>query len=229
MEECLRLAEQAKYLVPQILTRTDLGGVYASFGDHQRALEQMRLALKEADERVPIFRPYVIGMLARHYLHYQQLGEAETLIEQAKTESNLQHSSFLFHWVTVAEAELALRQGDLERVLAMTDAILAAISQSGMRSLLSPVLLVRGRCFAAMGQLERARATLLEAHADAEGSGSRVKLMQVLVELAKIEADPRQAGDLLQQAKEIQAYILSHSPPDLRLLYLRQRAAVEAR
>jgi hypothetical protein len=178
---------------------------------------------------MPIFRPYVIGMLARHYLHQQQYREAEALIEQAKAESGPQRSSFLFCWVDLAEAELALRRGDPQRALATTDTTLEAIAQSGMRSMLSRALLVRGQCFAALGQMERAHATLLEAHADAVGSGSRIKLMQVLVELAKLEADPTQAAKLLQQAKEIQAYLLSHSPPELRQTYLSQQATAKAR
>lgn len=224
MEKSIRLAEQANYLLPQILTRTDLGAAYASFGDQQRGLEQMRLALKLADTHLPIYRPYVIGLLARQHLLYNQLSEAEALLAQAKTEAHADHRSFLFQWVRFAEAELAFRQGNLDRVLVVTDAILEAIRQSEMRFLLSRVLFLRGQCFAAQGQPELAYATLLEARADVERSQSRYKLMQILAALARLERDPVQAAQFVQQAEEIKAYILSHSPPHLRAIFLNQQA-----
>lgn len=229
MEDCLRLAEQANYLLPQILTRTDLGATYSSLGDMQRGFEYMRVALQLADTRLPMFRPYVIGMLARQHLLYNQFSEAEALIEQAKTETNPRLLSFLFQWVRFAEAELALRQGNFERTLAVTDAILDSIRQSGMRSLLTRVLFMRGACCEAMGQPEAARAALLEARAASEKSGSRWMLMHILTMLAGIEGDPTQAEHWLQQAAECKTYILSHAPPELRAAFRNREAADEAR
>jgi DNA-binding SARP family transcriptional activator/tetratricopeptide (TPR) repeat protein len=228
MEECLRLAEQANYLVPQILTRADLGATYGSFGD-PRGFEYLYQALKLADTRLHIFRPYVIGLLARQHVLNDQLREAEALIEQAKAETNPQLRSFLFQWVSFAEAELAFRQRDFERGLTVTGEILESIRQSGMRSLLTRVLFMRGQCLVALGQPERARATLLEALADAERSGSRMRQMRILVALATIEPDPQQAAQLFQQIKAHKAYILSNSPPALRTAFLNRESASAAR
>lgn len=227
MEECLRLAEQANSLLPQILTRADLGATYVSLSDMQRGFEQMHLALKLADTRLPMFRPYVIGLLARQHLLHNQLGEAEALIEQAKTESNSEHRSFLFQWVRLAEAELALRQGNFAHVLAVTDAILAAIRQSGMRSVIPRVLFVRGQCLVHMGQLEAARATLLEAHAEAERIGTRWRLMQILAARARIERDPMQAERLLQQSEALKADLISRLPADPHATLEDQESAEE--
>lgn len=226
MEECIRLAEQANSLLPQILTRTDLGATYGSSGDIQRGFEYLRQALKLAEARLPMFSPYVIGMLARQHLLLDQLSEAETLIEQAKTESSLQHLSFLFQWVRFAGAELAFQQDDFKQALELTDAILEAIHQSGMRSLVPRVLLRRALCFAAMGQPEMARATLFEAQAEAENSGSRWWLGQILVANAELETDPVQAEQLWRKAEETVAYIFSHSPPALRAIFQDQQQVI---
>jgi tetratricopeptide (TPR) repeat protein len=220
MDESIRLAQMANYLVPQILTRTDLGALYASLGDSQRGIETMQLALDIANTRLPMLRPYVIGLLARVHVQQNHFGEAEALIKQAKKVSSQQLFSFLFQWVYLAEAELVLSQGDFGRALAMTDTILETILQAGMRSLIPTVLYLRGQCLVGMRQRETARSTLLEARAEAELIGSRWMLMQILPALASVESDCVQAEQLLQQAEEFKAYIADHSPPELRATFL---------
>ncbi len=223
MEECIRLAEQANSLLPQILTRADLGATYISSGDIERGFAYLHQALKLAETRLPMFSPYVIGLLARQYLLWDQLDEAAAMIQRAKTEQNQQFRSFLLQWVRFAEAELALRLGNFEHLLEVTNGSLEAIRQSGMCSLLPRVLAVRGYCFAAMGQRDKAQATLFEAQTEAEKSGARWWLGKILEANAKLEPDPVQAAQLWQQAQEIIAYIVSHSPPELRAMLQEQQ------
>jgi tetratricopeptide (TPR) repeat protein len=216
MEECIRLGEEANYLLPQIFTRTHLGTLYASLGDTHRGLEIMQLALTIADSRVSRGRDYVIGQMAQLHLRQNRLKEAEALIAQAKKDSSPQYLRFYFKWVLLAEVELALRQDEPKRALSVTDEILKAILQSGLRSLIPAVLHLRGQCFVAMRQEEEARTSLLEARAEAERIGSRWMLLQILTTLADIETDPFQAEHLRQQAQEILEHIASHSPPELQ-------------
>ncbi|MEX1021149.1 MAG: AAA family ATPase [Litorilinea sp.] len=220
MSEAIRLAEKANYLVPQIFARAELGALYASLGETQQGFELMHLALDIANTRLPMMRIYVIGLLARLHVAHNHLAEAETFIVQSKQEADHQNFSFRTQWVFLAEAELALMQGNFAHTLALTDAILKAIEQAKMRSVTSPVLYIRGRCFARMEQHEAARATLWEAHAEAEFIGSRRMVMQIMRMLADIETDPIQAEHLHQQAQTLREEFASRCPPELRATFL---------
>lgn len=215
MEECIQQAKTANYLLPQILTRADLGALYASLGNLQRGIEVMQLALDLANTHLPLFRVYVSGLMARIYVRYNHLSEAEALITQWKQDSNQRPFSFIFQWLYVAEAELAFNQGNFERALALIELFLEAFAESGLRSVTHELLYLQGQCLVAIGRENAGRTTLLMARAEAERLGSRRMLMQILPELAALERDPVQAEQLLQQAEAYKAYIVSHSPPEL--------------
>jgi DNA-binding SARP family transcriptional activator len=207
MEDCLRLAKMAGYLLPQILTRADLGTVYGCLGAVEQGFEMIRLALTTAETHLPFFRAWVLGRLAQLHLRQNQLSQAEAVIEQGKQASNQQHFPFFYQYLPLAEAELALKQGEPERALALIDALLAKFHPFIMRPLISEALYLRGQCLMGLGQLEAARKTLLEARAVAEAVGSRRLLWQILFALSQLETDRGEANQLRQQAQEIVEYI----------------------
>ncbi|MBI1879192.1 MAG: hypothetical protein HYR94_13395, partial [Chloroflexi bacterium] len=111
-----------------------MAAVYGSLGAIERGLETARQALTNAETHMPIFRPYVLAKLAQLHLWRGHLIEAESAVERGKKDSNREAGPIYFQFVILAEAELALRQGDYERALALTNDVLANFHQSGLRA-----------------------------------------------------------------------------------------------
>jgi tetratricopeptide (TPR) repeat protein len=221
MKECLRLSELANYLTPQALTRADLAAVYEGLGAFEQGLETIHLALTVAETHMPIVRPYVLTKLAQLHLRQSHLDEAEVVIDQGKREFNREGTAIFSQFVFLAEAELALKQGDYERALAATDDFLATLHQFGIWAFMTDVLVLRGQILRGMGQTETARKTLLEAQAAAEAIGSRRMLWQILFALSQLETDPAKIERLHQQAQEIvQSIANSIGNPELRASFL---------
>ncbi len=228
MQECLRLGDLANYLTPQVLTRTYLAAVYGSLGALEQGLEMIRQALTVAEAHMPIFRPYVLTKLAQFLVWQGRFDEAEAAIEQGKQEFNRAGAPILFQVIFLAEAELALKQGDYARALAATETLLTILTHSNLRVHLAELLYLRGQIFGAMGQPEAARKTLLEAQAKAEALGSRRMLWQILFALSRIELDPGEATRLRRQAQEIVETIAGNvGDPDLRASFLHLPAVQE--
>lgn len=221
MTECLRLAEMAGYLLPQLLTRADLGTVYGYLGAVEQGFEMIRLALTIAETHLPSFRTWVLGRLAQLHLRQNQLSQAEAAVEQGRRVSSPQLFPFFYQYLPLAEAELALRQGEPERALVLIDALLVKFQPFTMRPLVAEVLYLRGQGLMGLDQLDAARQTLLEAHAIAEAVGSRRMQWQILSALSRIETDPGEVGRLRQQAREIVQYIAGNvADPELRASFL---------
>lgn len=221
MKDCLRLAEMAGYLLPQLLTRADLGTVYGSLGAVEQGFEMIRLALTTAETHLPSFRAWVLGRLAQLHLRQNQLSQAEAVIEQGKQVPSQQLFPFFYQYLPLAEAELALKQGEPERALALIDALLAKFQPFMMRPLVSEALYLRGQGLMGLEQPEAARKTLLEACAVAEAVGSRRMLWQILFALSQLETDRGEAHRLRQQARKIVEDIAGNvGDPELRTSFL---------
>jgi tetratricopeptide (TPR) repeat protein len=220
MQECLRLSDLANYLIPQVITRTDLAAVYGSLGAVEQGLETVNLALTVAETHMPFLRVYVLTKLAQLHLRQGNLLEAEAAVDQGKKDSNREAAPIYFQFVILAEVELALRQGNYEHALAATGDLLTTLNQIGLRAYIPEALYLRGQILAAMDQTEAARKTLLEARAEAEAIGSRRMLWQILFALSRLETDPTEAKRLRRQAQEIVEYISDHTPLELQASFL---------
>ncbi|MCP4540313.1 MAG: hypothetical protein GY832_24505 [Chloroflexi bacterium] len=126
--------------------------------------------------------------------------------------------------VIIADAELALKQSDHKRSLAVTDNLLADLRQWGMQSQIPRALYLQGRALLGLGQDKTARKRLLEARTIAEEIGSRRILWQVLTLLAQIaqaHGQDEKARQLWAQAREIVEFMADNiSDPELRALFL---------
>jgi tetratricopeptide (TPR) repeat protein len=220
MQECLHLSDLANYLTPQVLTRADLAAVYGSLGAIEQGLETVHLALTVAETHMPFLRVYVLTKLAQLHLRQGNLLEAEAAVDQGKKDLNREGAPIIFQIIILAEAELALRQGDYKRALAATGDLLTTLNQIGLRAYIPEALYLRGQILGGMDQTEAARKTLLEARAEAEAISSRRMLWQILFALSRLETDPAEAKRLRQQAQEIVEYISDHTPLELRASFL---------
>lgn len=121
----------------------------------------------------------------------------------------------------LTDGQLALKMGDYERALAVTDDLLADLRQFGMRSEIPGTLAVIAQELLGLGQDEAARTRWQEARTEAEAIGSRRMLWPILFALSQLEPDPIEAEDLRRQAQETVAYIADHiSKAELRASFL---------
>jgi hypothetical protein len=138
--------------------------------------------------------------------------------------------------VPLADGELALKQGDYERAMKVTDELLSHLREFGMRSQFPYVLYMQGQALLGLGQEENARQRFLESRSEAEDVGSRRVQWRVLLALSQIEPDPAEAERLRSKARQVVEYIVNHidqddlrnsflNRPDVRLLFERTEAA----
>jgi tetratricopeptide (TPR) repeat protein len=210
MEETIRQSEQAGFLVPPIVTRTELAAVYGSLGVADRGLELVRLALKIASEHMPLYQAFVLGHLAQLLLLNDNIDEVKKTINRAQNSPGRDAWPVYFLPVRFAESWLALKMGDYEQALAKTNKLLADIGQYGMRSEIPGTLHLHSQILLSLGQNDKARKCLIEARTEAESIGSWRTLWQILNTLSQIETDPSKTEQMRQQAQEIIKYITNH-------------------
>ena len=206
---------------PQLFARADITAIYGSLGAIERGLESAQLALTVAETQFPLYRIYVLATLAQLHLSNDNLAEAKAAIDKAQNDPNREGHPTFFQYVTLADAELALRQGENERVLAVIEGLLADLRQFGIRMHVPSALYLQGQALLALGQDDAAREHLQEARAEAEATGARRSLWQILFALSKLETDPAKTEVLRQQTREIVEYITDHiDRDDLRHSFL---------
>jgi tetratricopeptide (TPR) repeat protein len=213
MEESIRLGEQAGFRGVQVGTRADLGWVYGSLGVVDRGRDIARLALAKAVKQLPFWRSWPLAVLARlHTLHGDHAAAAEAVQEGYAHLSRAPFTTAIF-LLPLADAELALATADYARVIAVTDALVAATRQRGARTFIPDALHSRGRALAMQGRLDEALDVVGAACAQAEELGSRRALWPILLSLAEIEAQRGRADEaesLRQRARETITYVADH-------------------
>jgi hypothetical protein len=133
-----------------------------------------------------------------------------------------------FMWIQVglAAGEFAYCQHDFDRAIALMEQLYTDQRETGISYLRPDVLHLKGRALLEQGptRAEEARATLVQARAEAEVLGSRRSLWPILITLAEIEQQsghPAEAEALQQQARQIVEYIANHiETPELRTSFL---------
>jgi tetratricopeptide (TPR) repeat protein len=221
MEECVRLGEMAGYLGAQTFTRAQLSVVYADLGAVESSLELAHLALAIAKTQYPSSLQTVLGRLAQLHLLLGNLPEAEVAIEQGKQDPRWKSGHYSSWSINLAEGELALRQSDYKRAMAITEKVLTDMRRSEDRADISRALYLQGQILQTIGQTDAARESLREAQTVAEALGSQRILWRVLIALSRLEANPTEAEHRRQKAQDIVEYIADNTPtPELRASFL---------
>jgi hypothetical protein len=123
----------------------------------------------------------------------------------------------------LADGEIALARNEPARALALADRLLARIRELKMRPFAAEVMLLKGKAFFALNELDTARAILIEARDDARALGVRRSLWEILALLSAVESargDDVSARAARDEARAIIAYIAEHAPPELRASFL---------
>jgi hypothetical protein len=236
MTECIQVAGQAGLLMALVGPRADLAWIFGTLGATAAGLDMGRLAQAIAEQRLPVFKPWAQGSLARLQVMHGDLAAAETSVAGAYGGLDLNDLSThgAIH-VPMADAELALAKHDYAHSIRVMDDLTARLRKVGMRSFLSDALFLKAQALLAQGRSEAAGQVLSEARAEAESLGSRRMLWQVLAALSAVEGGRgrhAEAQELRAQARELIAYVAGHMPTrDLSDSFLRRppvRAIVDA-
>ena len=226
MRECIELSELAGFVIPQAITRGDMGAAYARLGEIERGLQL-------AEEGLPIARgantlaiPIVMSSIAEILLLAGRLDEAEEAIEK----STLDRLPGLLTFLSAANAEilsgrLAMLRGQYERAAEIADRVLAWLRPLGIRPFDPSALLLKGAALEAMGRPDEAKATLLEARAEAKRLGFTPVLWRIdsaLSRVALASGDAPLGAQMQTEAREILQQVAdSIDDPDLRSTFLR--------
>ncbi|MCP4540311.1 MAG: hypothetical protein GY832_24495 [Chloroflexi bacterium] len=225
LEQAIHLGEQAGFVGPLVATRASLAMIYGDLGAVERGLELANLAIAAAEAHIPVWRPWAFAVLARLYLLAGDIAQAETTVKEGFADAKqLGLLSFAIFLAPLAEAQLALAQGDHAHAITVMDELSALLRKNSMRAYLPDALYLKGKALLAQNQVDKAHEVLAEACAVAETIGSRRSLWSILFTLSQIEAargNTAEAANLRQQAQEVIEYIADHAgTPELRTLFL---------
>ena len=161
-----------------------------------------------ADEIMPSIRQWGFAFLAEAYFRQGDLAAGREALAQSQVGFHPDQPPGAFSpiYIPLAEARLALAEGDYGCAVTLMDVLIARLRQYGLRAWLAEALYLKGKALLEQNRLEEARATLAEGRLEAESTGSRRVLWPILVQLAQAEArrgNTGEAGDLRRQAQEI--------------------------
>ena len=208
--DSVRLGKLAGFVASQVLAGGNQAAMYGNLGALEQGLDLARQAVTVAETQFPHFRCHPLGILAQLHLLAGNLAEAETVVEQGKNDPYGQAHPAWNMRIHLAEIELALKQDDYERTMAVADRWLPRLRQNNLRGFTPPMLYLKSQAQLAVGQAEAARQGLLEACNIADAIGSRATLWPILFALSRLETDPSEAQRLHRQAREIVESIASH-------------------
>jgi class 3 adenylate cyclase/tetratricopeptide (TPR) repeat protein len=225
MRECIQLSELAGFVVPQAITRADLGALYASLGDLERGRALADEGLEVAKEWSALAVPIVLASKAEIELLAGELDAAEATMSQ----SSVERLPGPIHIAAAGQvkllgARLASARGDHGRAADIADTAIEWLRQLGVRPFLPPALLLKGTALLAGGDTAGAETALVDARSEAEQLGFAPILWRIDVELSGIWAtagDAAKAADLRSEARRaIERIAASIDDAELRSSFL---------
>ncbi len=205
MRECVQLSELAGFVIPQAITRAELGALVASLGDLERGMGLVDEGLEIARERTEMAVPIVMGSRAEIQLLAGELGEAEATIAR----SGIERLPGPIHFAAAAHVELlrgrlASARGEHGRAVEIADTMLEWLRRLEVRPYTPAALLLKGSALLASGLPGEAETALLEAHTEAERLAFGPVLWRIDVELSGVSAargDAAGAAELRNEAR----------------------------
>jgi tetratricopeptide (TPR) repeat protein len=201
--ESVRLGKLAGFIASQVIGGGNQAAIYGNLGALEQGLEMARQAVTVAETHFPHFRCHPLGILTQLHLLAGNLAEAEAVAEQGKKDPYGDAHPAWNMRINLAEVELALKQGDYERTIAVADDWLPRLRQNNLGGFTPAMLHLKSQALLALGRVEAAREGLLEARDIAEATGSRATLWPILFTLSRLEPNPTEAQRLHRQARDI--------------------------
>jgi class 3 adenylate cyclase/tetratricopeptide (TPR) repeat protein len=225
MREGIQLSEVAGFVIPQAVTRAELGALYANLGQIERGMTLADEGLVIATEQSPLAVPIVMGAKAEIMLLAGDLDGAEAAIE----ESTIERLPGLLHFAAAANAallkgRLASARGDHGEAARIADRAIEWVRRLDVRPYTPAALLLKGSALLALGEPGEAETALVEGRLEAERLGFGPVQWRIDAELSGIAAergDAPRAVDLLDEAKGLLEQIAATlDDPELRSSFL---------
>ena len=223
LRDAVAVGKQSGFIAAMYVAQGMLGWAIGALGDHKAGIEIVQ-SISRAQEIGIAFQAWHLGVLAHLHLLNGDLAQAETIVARAYIGLDLNDLTWFSPiFVMLADGEIALARNEPARALALADRLLARIRELKMRPFAAEVLLLKGKAFFALNELDQARAILVEAREDARALGVRRSLWEILALLSAVESargDDVSARTARDEARAIIAYIAEHAPPELRASFL---------
>ncbi len=207
MHACIEHAELAGFVIPQAISRAQMGAAYASLGAIDRGVRLADEGLAIALDHNAMAIPIVKAAQAEIFLLAGRLDDAEA----ANAESVLTRLPGLLFFSAAANVEIldgriAALRGDHAKAVEIADRMIEWLRPLGVRPYNPAAFLLKGSSLVELGELEEAERALLEGSAEAEALGFdpiQWKIEMALSRVASATGDEARAADLRNQAKDI--------------------------
>jgi class 3 adenylate cyclase/tetratricopeptide (TPR) repeat protein len=224
MQECIRLAEEAGFVAPLLVTRCDLALVYGDLGAVDEGLDLVRLALTAPSVHMNLWWNWAFIRMAELYLLKGDLAGSAAILTQVQRDLGEERALFT-PLIMTFEPKLALAQGDYARAEALAGRY-STLEAWGLHAFVPDMLCYLGRALLAQGRNDAARSVLLTARQKADALGARRLLWPILAGLAEAMArggDAESAADLRSEAVAVVDFIAEHTgSTELRASFLAQ-------
>lgn len=211
METCIRLGEQAGFIVPAVDAGATLAMTYAELGDVAHAQEWSERVIANAETRLPDMVHNAAITRARVKLLIGDVDGAEAIMANIPTELLPNSaSSFL---VEEVRSRIALIRNDYVRALVIAETMMEALKSLHIVLMSPGFWLLKGRALLGLGQKAEAQQAWEQGRAIEEQIGGRFTLWQLLAALADLEAGKghsEAAASLRAQSRELVAFIAEH-------------------
>jgi hypothetical protein len=178
MEESIDLGAQAGFAFSQIAMRGFLAVAYAELGAFETGLTYARAAIQNAETLRPSLKGLGYASLALCQAGLGQYSEAEAALATVGNHSSFVDLSILVEHV--ATCEVALAQGQFERVLAISSDAQETLSQYGMAVFMPLTSHFAGMALLGLGRPNEADARFAQAEQESRDIGSRRVLWRTL-------------------------------------------------
>lgn len=210
------LADEAGFLIGQILPRVQLAFLYHDLGGFQLGLATMRRTAEVAVASVPQFAPVVKGVLGA-FLKLNGFDEEADAVLGDLEDADPVYGLFVFTFLSLCRAVTLLHAGRFEEVVELCDRYGGVMQARGIVVFATDARLLAGRALLELGRNDEARQQLTAAREEAASVDQRRLLWQVLPLLADLEPDAGQAAALRGEAAAIMAEVRDQLPAgDLR-------------
>ena len=214
------LADEAGFLIGQILPRIELALLYHELGASKLGLTLAEHAYQVVGQQVPAFASFVLSALAFFHLVAGDEAEAERHFAQLE-QPDPAHGIFAFQFTSSVRILKAMHREQFDDASVYAERHLDDMRKYGLNTFVADIMLMRARALRHLGRVDEARTQLEIARDLAASIGQRRILWQILPHLADLTADPAEAAAMREDAAAIMADICAQLPTEeLRACFL---------
>ncbi len=226
-EQSIKDAQEAKFLVGEILANTWLSILYSQYGHYQLAEDTINDMLIEQPKNVELMKSFVLGAQLLPQVLAGKVDEADEFIELEEA-TIAQMNFYTVNFYQLALCHLSYIRQDYQAAIQNAGDFLQTLQAKGVEFLTPELLILISKAQIALGLWNEAETTLGDARTVVEKLGSRRSQWQVDYLQGKCAAqrgNQMQAAEYFQRSKDTIAYILDHiSSDDLKEHFLNREA-----